>query len=136
LQLSNETTLFMQKAIYYVSKPIAARGMLELTDRCLHFQVFPFDASFGIKSVTIGVDSITNVTIEKGDLHPKISVFAERKYEFVLSKGQELYDRLKELQRNPLQQGRDSVSPDRLDCPCGRKVENVFHFCPWCGKKL
>ena len=136
MQLSNETTLFMQKAIYYVSKPIAARGMLELTDRCLHFQVFPFDASFGIKSVTIGVDSITNVTIEKGDLHPKISVFAERKYEFVLSKGQELYDRLKELQRNPLQQGRDGESPDRLDCPCGRKVENVFHFCPWCGKKL
>ncbi len=126
----------MQKAIYYVSKPIAARGMLELTDRCLHFQVFPFDASFGIKSVTIGVDSITNVTIEKGDLHPKISVFAERKYEFVLSKGQELYDRLKELQRNPLLQGQDGEIPDTLGCPCGRKVDNVFQFCPWCGKKL
>jgi hypothetical protein len=130
----------MQKAIYYVSKPIAARGMLELTDRCLYFQVFPFDASFGIKNVTIGVDAITDVTIEKGDLHPKISVMAERKYEFVLSKGQQLYDRLKELQRNPLQQGLDQGLDgeihDKLDCSCGRRVENIFHFCPWCGKKL
>ncbi len=126
----------MQKAIYYVSKPIAARGMLELTDRCLYFQVFPFDASFGIKNVTIGVDAIGSVTIEKGDLHPKVIVMAERKYEFVLSKGQQLYDRLKELQRNPLQQGRDDEIPATLDCSCGRKVENVFHFCPWCGKKL
>jgi hypothetical protein len=126
----------MQKAIYYVSKPIAARGMLELTDRCLYFQVFPFDASFGIKNVTIGVDEITSVTIEKGDLHPKISVTAERKYEFVLSKGQQLYDRLKELQRNPLQQGQDDSIPDMLECSCGRRVENAFHFCPWCGKKL
>jgi hypothetical protein len=126
----------MQKAIYYVSKPIAARGMLELTDRCLYFQVFPFDASFGIKNITIGVDAITDVTIEKGDLHPKISIFAERKHEFVLSKGQQLYDRLKELRRNPLLQGRDDEIPDTLDCPCGRKVESIFHFCPWCGKKL
>jgi hypothetical protein len=136
LQLSNETTLFMQKAIYYVSKPIAARGMLELTDRCLHFQVFPFDASFGIKNVSIDVVAITDVTIEKGDLHPKISVIAGRKYEFVLSKGQQLYDRLKELQRNPLQQGPDREIPEKLDCSCGRKVENIFHFCPWCGTKL
>jgi hypothetical protein len=136
LQLSNETTLFMQKAIYYVSKPIAARGMLELTDRCLHFQVFPFDASFGIKNVSIDVVAITDVAIEKGDLHPKITVNAGRKYEFVLSKGQQLYDRLKELQRNPLQQGPGSEIPEKLDCSCGRKVENIFHFCPWCGKKL
>jgi hypothetical protein len=126
----------MQKAIYYVSKPVAARGMLELTDRCLYFQVFPFDASFGIKNISIDVDAITDVTIEKGDLHPKISVIANHKYEFVLSKGQQLYDRLKELQRNPLQQARDSESPDKLDCSCGRKAESIFHFCPWCGKKL
>jgi hypothetical protein len=126
----------MQKAIYYVSKPVAARGMLELTDRCLYFQVFPFDASFGIKNISIDVDAITDVTIEKGDLHPKISVIANHKYEFVLSKGQQLYDRLKELQRNPLQQARDSESPDKLDCSCGRKVASIFHFCPWCGKKL
>ena len=126
----------MQKAIYYVSKPIAARGMLELTDRCLHFQVSPFDASFGIKNVSIDVVTITDVTIERGDLHPKISVIADRKYEFVLSKGQQLYDRLKELQRNPLQQGRDSEIPNKLDCSCGRNVESRFHFCPWCGRKL
>jgi hypothetical protein len=126
----------MQKAIYYVSKPIAARGMLELTDRCLYFQVFPFDASFGIKNVSIDVDAITDVTIEKGDLHPKISVVAGLKYEFVLSKGQQLFDRLKELQRNPLQQGRDGVMGDKLDCSCGRSVESTFRFCPWCGKKL
>ena len=126
----------MQKAIYYVSKPVAARGMLELTDRCLYFQVFPFDASFGIKNVSIDVVAITDVTIERGDLHPKVSVTTDRKYEFVLSKGQQLYDRLKELQRNPLQQGRDSESPDKLDCSCGRKVASIFHFCPWCGKKL
>ena len=126
----------MQKAIYYVSKPIAARGMLELTDRCLYFQVFPFDASFGIKNISIDVDAITDVTIEKGDLHPKISVIADRKYEFVLSKGQQLYDRLKEFRRNPLQQGRDGEIPDELACSCGRNVESIFHFCPWCGKKL
>ena len=126
----------MQKAIYYVTKPIAARGMLELTDRCLYFQVFPFDASFGIKNVSIDVVTITDVTIERGDLHPKISVVADRKYEFVLSKGQQLYDRLKELQRNPLQQGRDSEISNNLDCSCGRNVESRFHFCPWCGRKL
>lgn len=126
----------MQKAIYYVSKPIAARGMLELTDRYLHFQVFPFDASFGIKNVSIDVAAITDVIIEKGDLHPKITVIAGRKYEFVLSKGQQLYDRLLELQRNPLQQGRDRETPDTLDCSCGRKVDSIFHFCPWCGNKL
>jgi hypothetical protein len=136
LQLSNETTLFMQKAIYYVSKPIAARGMLELTDRFLHFQVFPFDASFGIKSLSIDVVSITDVSIEKGDLHPKVSVTADRKYEFVLSKGQQLYDRLKELQRNPLQQTRDDMTPGKLDCSCGRSVESSYRFCPWCGKRI
>jgi hypothetical protein len=126
----------MQKAIYYVSKPIAARGMLELTDRCLYFQVSPFDASFGIKNVSIDVATIADVTIERGDLHPKISVIADRKYEFVLSKGQQLYDRLKELHRNPLQQGRDGEIPDKLDCSCGKNVESSFHFCPWCGRKL
>lgn len=126
----------MQKAIYYVSKPIAARGMLELTDRCLYFQVFPFDASFGIKNVSIDVVAITDVAIEKGDLHPKVSVTASRKYEFVLSKGQQLYDRLKELQRNPLRQERDGEIPDELACSCGRKVASAFRYCPWCGEKL
>jgi len=125
----------MQKAIYYVSKPIAARGMLELTDRCLYFQVFPFDASFGIKNVSIDVATITEVKIEMGDLHPKVSVHADRTYEFLLSKGQQLYDRLKELQRNPLRQGSDPSMQERLVCECGRKLESVFQFCPWCGRR-
>jgi hypothetical protein len=126
----------MQKAIYYVNKPIAARGMLELTDLCLHFQVFPFDASFGIKNVRIDVVAITDVILEKGDLHPKVTVIADRKHEFVLSKGQELFDRLKELQRNPLQQGRDREISETLECSCGRKVESIYRYCPWCGTKL
>ena len=120
----------MQKAIYYVSKPIAARGMLELTDRCLYFQVFPFDASFGIKNITIGVDAITDVTIEKGDMHPKISIFAERKHEFVLSKGQQLYDRLKELQRNPLLQGRDRRDPGHARLPVRQEGRKHLPFLP------
>ncbi len=126
----------MQKAIYYVTKPIAARGMLELTDRCLHFQVFPFDASFGIKNVSIDVVAITDVTIETGDMHPKICVFADRRYEFVLSRGQQLYDRLKELRRDPLRQGIVVARPDDLSCSCGRLVESGYRFCPWCGTKL
>lgn len=126
----------MQKAIYYVTKPIAARGMLELTDRCLHFQVFPFDASFGIKNVSIDIVAISDVTIEVGDLHPRICVFADRKYEFVLSKGQQLYDRLKELRRDPLRQGVGAAKRDERSCPCGRPVQNGFRFCPWCGAKL
>ena len=66
-QVSNELTLFMQKAIYYVSKPIAARGIIELTDRRLYFQVQPFDASFGIRSISIDVCMITGVSIKCGD---------------------------------------------------------------------
>ena len=53
LQVSMQTTIFMQKAIYFVSKLIAARGMIELTDRSLNFQVSPLDASFGMKDLTI-----------------------------------------------------------------------------------
>ncbi len=126
----------MQKAIYYVTKPIAARGMLELTDRCLYFQVFPFDASFGIKNVSIDVVAINDVTIEVGDLHPRICVFADRKYEFVLSKGQQLYDRLKELRRDPLRQGFGAAKRDERPCACGQPVQSGFRFCPWCGAKL
>ncbi len=126
----------MQKAIYYVTKPIAARGMLELTDRCLYFQVFPFDASFGIRNVSVDLVAIRDVTIETGDLHPRICLFADRKYEFVLSKGQQLYERLMELRRNPLRQGVAVPKPDELACSCGRLVESGFRFCPWCGSRL
>ena len=136
MQLTNETTLFMQKAIYFVNKPIAARGMLELTDRCLHFQVFPFDASFGIKSISIDVCSITDVSLEHGDLHPRIVVVADKKYEFVLSKGRELYDRLREITKNPLGQRRDGETCSEIACSCGRSASSLYTFCPWCGKKL
>ena len=136
LQLTNETTLFMQKAIYFVNKPIAARGMLELTDRCLHFQVFPFDASFGIKSISIDVCSITDVSLEHGDLHPRIVVVADKKYEFVLSKGRELYDRLREIRKNPLGQRRDGETCSEITCSCGKSASSIYTFCPWCGSEL
>lgn len=136
VQVSNEITLFMQKAIYFVSKPIAARGMLELTDRCLYFQVFPFDASFGIKSIAIDVCTISEIGIERGDLHPKVVVTADKKYEFVLSKGQELYERLKELRRNPLQQKRDGDFASEVVCSCGKSVSSLYRYCPWCGAKV
>jgi hypothetical protein len=126
----------MQKAMYFVSKPIAARGMLELTDRRLYFQVFPFDASFGIRNVDIDVCSITNVTIERGDLHPRVIVVANRKHEFVLSKGQELYDRLVEIRRNPLGQKSNGDHACETACTCGKRVSSLFEYCPWCGAKL
>jgi len=127
----------MQKAIYFVSKPIAARGMLELTDIHLYFQVFPFDASFGIKNIAIDVCTIGDVRIDKGDFHPKVIVVcADRTYEFVLSKGQELYERLKDLQKNPLQQhGASDVSPE-IVCACGKSMSARYRYCPWCGAKL
>lgn len=137
MQVSNEITLFMQKAIYYVSKPIAARGILELTDRRLCFQVQPFDASFGMKNISIDVCTISDVSIECGDLHPKVTVSAaDKKYEFVLSKGQELYERLKNLQRNPLGQSNDPGFASEIACQCGRSTSGFYRYCPWCGAKL
>jgi hypothetical protein len=126
----------MQKAIYFVSKPIAARGMLELTDRSLNFQVFPFDASFGIKSVSIDVCSIQDVSIERTDLHPKVIVTAGKRYEFILSKGQELYDRLAEIRRNPLGQRVDEGDSRAVACRCGKRVSGDYTYCPWCGERL
>lgn len=130
----------MQKAIYYVSKPIAARGMLELTDRRLLFQVFPFDASFGIKNLSIELTSVKNVEIQTGDLHPRVIIHSsDKKYEFMLSKGRELYDRLSGLLKNPLSQKEDSsvceMESENL-CSCGRSVNGQFIYCPWCGNKL
>jgi hypothetical protein len=127
----------MQKAIYYVSKPIAARGILELTDRQLYFQVQPFDASFGIKNLSIDVCMISDVNIEYGDIHPKVVVTSEgKRYEFVLSKGQELYERLKNLQKNPLGQSSDSPFAAEVVCGCGKSVSSMYRYCPWCGSKL
>lgn len=137
LQTSNEITLFMQKAIYYVSKPIAARGMLELTDRRLLFQVFPFDASFGIKSLAIDLASISGVDFEAGDIHPRIVVRTrDHNHEFMLSKGRELYDRLKALVRNPLGQVKTNAGEPEAVCACGKSVSGQYIYCPWCGTKL
>jgi hypothetical protein len=127
----------MQKAIYYVSKPIAARGILELTDRRLYFQVQPFDASFGMKNLSIDVCLISHVGIECCDLHPKVTVTAEgKKHEFVLAKGQELYERLRNLQRDPLGCGDDGMGVSAIECECGKVVSGTYHYCPWCGGKL
>ena len=122
--------------MYFFSKPMAARGMLELTDRRLYFQVFPFDASFGIKNVDIDVCSISDVSIERGDLHPRVIVVAERRHEFVLSKGQELYDRLMEIRKNPLGQKTNSDHACEIVCSCGKSVSNLFEYCPWCGSRM
>ncbi len=136
LQVSTETTLFMQKAMCYVSKFIAARGILELTDRRLCFQVFQFDASFGIKNVSLELSTISAVGIEAGDIHPRVVVSSQgRRYEFVLSKGQELYDRLRDLVRNPIESPTGSGSFHSCD-DCGKAVSGLYRFCPWCGVKL
>lgn len=127
----------MQKAIYYVSKPIAARGMLELTDRRLLFQVFPFDASFGIKNLAIDITAITGVDIENGDIHPRVVILADgRRHEFMLSKGQELFDHLRPLVRNPLGQMQTLPGEPETRCTCGKIVNVQFIYCPWCGSKL
>jgi len=137
LQVSAEKTIFMQKAIYYVSRILAARGILELTDRCLNFQVSSLDASFGIKDVSIELLSITDVMISGGDFHPRVVVVCDRdKYEFVLSRAQELYDLLKQMLRNPVSFSISGLSEDEVFCKCGRSVNKVYNFCPWCGRKL
>lgn len=138
MQVSTEVTVLMQKAIYYVSRLIAARGVLEMTDRSLNFDVSSLDASFGIKDVSIEIDSITDVRIECGDLHPRIIVLSEKgKFEFVLSRGQELYDMLKSRINNPILSGKDAALSDlTLKCKCGREVNSSYRFCPWCGERM
>jgi hypothetical protein len=131
----------MQKAICYVSKLIAARGILELTDRRLCFQVSSFDASFGMKGVSIDVCTISDVSIECGDFHPRVVVFCgDRRYEFVLSKGRELYDRLKSLIKNPLLAASDRACGDgpaiKLCTDCRKSVSPLYDYCPWCGSRL
>ncbi len=137
LQVSMQTTIFMQKAIYFVSKLIAARGMIELTDRSLNFQVSPLDASFGMKDLTIDLCHISDLKIEGGEIHPKVVVIADKKHEFVLSKGQELYDRLRDLMRDPLKYDEEGQSElGRRYCSCGKKVNQIYRYCPWCGTTL
>lgn len=137
MHISNETTLFMQKAIYYVSKPIAARGMLELTDRRLLFQVFPFDASFGIRNLSIELTAVVGVDLSTGDIHPRVIIdTSDRRHEFMLPKGHELYERLRPLvsvappPRGTAPEGRETA------CACGKAVNAGFAYCPWCGSRL
>lgn len=128
----------MQKAIYYCSRLIAARGVLELTDRMLNFEVSSLDASFGIKNVSVDLTDVTDIRIEAGDLNPRVVLCTvARNYEFVLSGGQELYDRLRDLVATP---GEIAMRRDRalltLTCNCGREIDAHYRFCPWCGTKL
>ena len=137
MQVSMQTTIFMQKAIYFVSKLIAARGMIELTDRSLNFQVSPLDASFGMKDLTIDLCHISDLRIEGGEIHPKVVVIADKKHEFVLSKGQELYDRLRDLMNDPLKYDAEGQSElGRRYCSCGKQVNQIYRYCPWCGTSL
>jgi hypothetical protein len=137
LQVSTEKTIFMQKAIYFVSRLIAARGIIELTDRSLNFQVSPLDASFGMKDLSIDLCHISDIKIEGGEIHPKVAVIADKKHEFVLSKGQELYDELRELMRDPLKYDKEKSSPPAAKfCGCGGKIDALYHYCPWCGADL
>lgn len=134
LQVCTEKTLFMQKAIYYVSRLIAARGVIELTDCRLNFQVSHFDSSFGMKSVSIDIATVEDVRILGGDMHPRVIVTSDRDYEFVLSKAQQLYDRLKELCFSSVTAEIETVEevPSTV-CGCGRRVNAGYRYCPWCG---
>ena len=136
MQVCTETTIFMQKAIYYVSRLIAARGVLELTDCHLNFQVSHLDSSFGMRGVCIDIATVDNVKIEGGDLHPRVIVSSGRDYEFVLPKAQELYDHLKRLCFSSVT---SELEPDEgvtVLCGCGHSVTERFNFCPWCGSRL
>ena len=134
MHVCSEKTIFMQKAIFYVSRLIAARGILELTDCRLNFQVSQLDSSFGFKSVSIDLATIDEVTIRGGDLHPRVIVSSGRRYEFVLSRAQELYEHLKLLCCSSVTapQGAGIGNCDAV-CRCGRPVDESFVYCPWCG---
>ena len=136
LQVCTETTLFMQKAIYYVSRLIAARGVLEMTDCRLNFQVSHLDSSFGMRGVSIDLATVDDVRIEGGDLHPRVIVCSGKEYEFVLPKAQELYDRLKERCFSSVSSQEAEAGSPSIPCGCGHSVSESYNFCPWCGSRL
>ncbi len=138
MQVSSEKTIFMQKAIYFVSRLIAARGILELTDRCINFQVSPLDASFGMKNISIDLCSITDISLEERDLRPKVIITSgDRRYEFILTYGKKLHAKIREMLRDPLTCDiEDSEDSPTLPCSCGKHVNSLYHYCPWCGKKV
>ena len=126
----------MQKAIYYVSRLIAARGVLEMTDCRLNFQVSNLDSSFGMKGVSIDLATVDDVRIEGGDLHPRVIVCSGKDYEFVLPKAQELYDQLKNHCFSSVSSGPANGEGPSIVCECGHSVSERYNFCPWCGAIL
>ncbi len=136
LQVCTETTLFMQKAIYYVSRLIAARGVIEMTDCRLNFQVSHLDSSFGMRGVSIDLATVDDVRIEGGDLHPRVIVCSGKDYEFVLPKAQELYDELKKSCFSSVSSEAEKDEGPSIRCGCGHSVSVKYNFCPWCGSKL
>lgn len=136
MQVCSEKTIFMQKAIYYVSRLIAARGVLELTDCRLNFTVAQLDSSFGLRNVSIDLATVDDLRIEGGDLHPRVIVTSGKRYEFVLSKAQELYDQLKLRCCSSIAGAPAGGRPAQQLCDCGRPIDAEFLFCPWCGDRL
>ncbi len=126
----------MQKAIYYVSRFIAARGVLEMTDCRLNFQVSNLDSSFGMRSVSIDLATVDDVRIEGGDLHPRVIICSGKEYEFVLPKAQELYDQLKKQCFSSVSSGPADNESSSIICGCGHSVSERYNFCPWCGSKF
>jgi hypothetical protein len=128
----------MQKAIYFVSKLIAARGIIELTDRCINFQVSPLDASVGMKNLSIDLCSITDISLEERELRPKVVVeSAGRTYEFIFANGREFAAKIHQLLRDPLTTDlAEDDDSSTLLCSCGNRVSALYHFCPWCGTRI
>ncbi|MFO7916239.1 MAG: hypothetical protein R6U43_11200 [Candidatus Krumholzibacteriales bacterium] len=135
MQLSCEKTIFMQKAIYYRTKLLAARGIIELTDRYLNFQVSSLDSKFGIRNLSLDVCSIQEIKIKGGSIHPSVVVKSgDENYEFVLARADELYDKLKSLQKDPVTDVRIRKESLR-GCECGKWISPDYRFCPWCGRE-
>lgn len=136
MHVCSEKTVFMQKAIYYVSRLIAARGILELTDCRLNFQVSQLDSSFGFKSISIDLATVDDVAIRGGDLHPRVIITSGRRYEFVLPKARELHAHLKQLCCSSVTAPCGASAESNATCRCGRSVDRAFNYCPWCGTDL
>jgi len=61
----------------------------------------------------------------------------DARHEFVLARGQELYDHLRASQRDPLGAARGEREGEAArTCECGKKVSSLYLFCPWCGRRM
>jgi hypothetical protein len=115
---------------------MAARGVLEMTDCRLNFQVSNLDSSFGMRGVSIDLATVDDIRIEGGDLHPRVIVCSGKDYEFVLPKAQELYDLLKKsCFSSSVSPAVDAEGPTVI-CGCGNAVSELYNFCPWCGSRF